>query len=66
MTKDRSFLFLGRRWLILEEAHKIGDGEGYDYGEEDEKNGVFFSPERVLRLEEREALTVEAERSGGG
>lgn len=50
----------------MEEAHKIGDGEGYDYGEEDEKNGVFFSPERVLRLEEREALTVEAERSGGG
>lgn len=52
MRKERSFLCLGRRWVILEE---IGDGEGYDFGGGDEKNGVFFSPERVLRLEERDS-----------
>lgn len=41
MTKDRSFLFLGRRWLILEETQKIGVGEGYDYGEEMRKMVSF-------------------------
>ena len=54
MRKERSFLFLGRRWVILEVAQEIEDEEGYDFGGEDEKNGVFFSPERVLRLERRE------------
>lgn len=40
-----------------EEMGHFGGGpgrEGYDFGGEDEKNGVFFSPERVLRLERRE------------